>query len=109
MQPVRPRVTLRWLMVAVAIAGLASWWLIARRERFKRMASYHMTQAWRDAIDFGGRKAIEGTPLTQWHLSMSQKYNYAVSHPWLPVADDPSAPPPSARPTVVVPNPADVL
>jgi hypothetical protein len=105
MQRFRPRVTLRWLMVAVAVASLASWWLITRRERFKRLASYHKTQVWKDARDHGGRKAIEDTPLTRWHLSLSGKYDYAVTHPWLPVAGDPPEPPMSDRSALVVPQP----
>ena len=99
-----PRFTLRWLMVAIAIAGLTSW-MIARREQFKRLASYHMTQAWNDAIHIGSQKAIEDTPLTEWHLSLSQKYEYAVSHPWLPVAGDPPRPPAKDRSALLVPPP----
>src|SRR5262249_48162231 len=100
MRSSRFRFTVRWLLVFVAVAGVASWWFIARAVQFRRLAHDHSEQATRNTprpMIVGGTPLwFQPTPLLEWHLAMEQKYAYAASHPWFPVTDDP--PPPSAPP-----------
>lgn len=82
-------------MVAVLVAG-ALLSLVARRERFKRLADYHEAMHYRSAIqlvDVEYQETIFGpTPRSTWHMKMAQKYDRAAARPWLPLAPDPPCP-----------------
>jgi hypothetical protein len=97
----RPRFTLRSLMVAVPIAGLAMWgalWL--RSAAFAAMAREHRARCIVHAL--GQTPIYLGHPYTasdkrymRYHEErivyedrMSRKYRFAALHPWLPVAPD---------------------
>ncbi len=80
-----PRLTIRSLMVAVAIVGLivgTGLELRRRHRRFSQLAATHLLAAVAD----------EGGPNSTWHLHMWVKYRRAARHPWLPVAPDPPVP-----------------
>ena len=88
----RVRFTVRRMMVLVAILGL----MIAafeRRQRFGWIASEHRAHVPKHMFPTKpvGMGDKEWRPL-EWHESMARKYEYAASHPWLPVAPDPPEP-----------------
>src|SRR3954447_17124311 len=99
------RVTVRRLMVAVAVLSLLLG-LEARRERLLRLSSYHAEQSTLTMIvqqsglpatvDVVGSQQpgayLSPTPRSEWHTRMSMKYKAAASHPWLP--NEPDLPPP---------------
>jgi hypothetical protein len=86
-----PRLTVRRLMIAVAILGsmFAGWSLMARRAATYREISAYHAEAW-------GRIDTTGTPeadaRVDWHRAMAEKYRDAARYPWLPVATDPPEP-----------------
>jgi hypothetical protein len=90
----RPRIRLRTLMIAVAVAALplGLWAGIERRRAaFDRTAAYHVTQV--VGLTVGGR------PLTpserrrdEWHYALFLKYREAAFRPWIPVGPDPPEP-----------------
>jgi hypothetical protein len=84
----RPRLTIRRLMVAVAIAGvlIAGWVEVGRRcVRSLAIADHHSWGA-DSAIGFISRGKIA------WHGEMQAKYERAARYPWLPVSPDPPEP-----------------
>jgi hypothetical protein len=91
--------TIRWLMVAVAIMGLALG-LGARRQRLLSVATRHHRLAMRGALRLTGRIGPDGstgpfyrpTALGLWHWEISQKYERAARRPWLPIEPDPPEP-----------------
>src|SRR4051794_40968276 len=104
----RPRVklTLRSLMVAMAVLALA-FWVAERRLRFQRLAEYHSLRSEADIIccvmlvtDDGKPPALvesaTGTPTPlarrDWHRPLREKYEKAARSPWLSVAPDPPRP-----------------
>ncbi len=103
--------TLRWLMAAVAIAGLliGGWCEIQRRrDAFLEKADWHASRARNDGVLFGSLVGglhwfnMKGEILpanqfpspakNEWHLLLIDKYKYASNHPWMPVAPDPPEP-----------------
>jgi hypothetical protein len=85
----RPRMTVRLLLVLVALAGLATEaGLIGWRawSYSKRAADHarHLTS---------GRSLIsDSSQLRGWHDEMRRKYELATSRPWVPVESDPPEP-----------------
>ncbi len=81
-----PRLTIRRLMLVVAIAGLVLGVLVERRARFLRIAARHKIPASDPAFNYRGfyipRRLI-------YHGMMESKYERAARYPWLPVAPDP--------------------
>ena len=96
----RPRFTIRWMLVAVALAAVCLW-AVDRRWRFLKLASFHQARqiiAWdgRNPYSFPGAMLRMGdfTEFNpRWHHMMEQKYLRAARYPWLPV---PSGPLPEA-------------
>jgi hypothetical protein len=83
-----PRITVRRLMVAVAIFGImAGGGVEARRrhDRFLAVAERHWwaTLTWPLRLD---PREFE------WHRAMQAKYERAARYPWLPVAPDTPVP-----------------
>jgi hypothetical protein len=92
----RPRLTVRRLMVVVAIAGVAWWTLlfVARKLQNLYFDESFAIRVWRHhearrhaemAKTSKGRRAA-------FHVSMKAKWEDAAVHPWLPVKPDPSEP-----------------
>ena len=83
----RPRLTVRGLMVAVAIVGLMSGgriWLIRRAAAFRdRVVMVKMSFARSEGFT---------RARSEWLLEMWAKYERAARSPWLPVAPDPPEP-----------------
>ena len=80
-----PRLTIRRLMIVVAIVALllATFLLLNdRRKRFAILANSH------------GLRAIDEVKANRpgRHYQLWEKYTYAAHHPWLPVASDPPEP-----------------
>jgi hypothetical protein len=99
----RPRFTVRWLLVTVAIVGLflGGWTEIGRRrERFLVIVSDHQMLLHK-AIGFDkpgrtGWTIGDGTTISdrrmKWYWRQIAKYQWAADHPWLPVRADEPAP-----------------
>jgi hypothetical protein len=102
----RVKLTLRSMMVAMAVLA-AVLWVAERRLRFQRLAEYHSLRSEADIIccvmlvtDSGEQTALvesaTGTPTTlarrDWHRVLREKYEKAARSPWLTVAPDPSRP-----------------
>jgi hypothetical protein len=115
----RPRFLVRWLMLVVAIAGLAMGggvWGYRMRElsdKYKGMAN----SQWNDVegllrvLDdkkFGVRDAERLAALVAHHTSVAQKYERAACYPWLrvelPDRPEPWWPEPQPRPPAVNPS-----
>lgn len=108
----KPQFTLRSLMVAVVIAGLATWgyrlWL--RSAYFAAKASEHATrQFYLEGsltpmlmgpppyhISFNADKHKRRTEWARYEDQLCRKYRFAAFLPFLPVSPDP--PPPSEPP-----------
>jgi hypothetical protein len=95
----RPRLTIRRLMVLVAIAGLilgAAIPLLERRRRFARIMNSHWAEVDRWALKVGlfRPETIGRSPTAKvgWHAEMASKYRHAARYPWLPVWPDPPEP-----------------
>ena len=88
MKSPRPRITVRRLMIAVAIAG-AVLGLVARRERSRRISDHHLAQALRIA-----RSGTSNLVRLEWHSAMFVRYSDAARHPWMPLGADPPEPAP---------------
>ena len=78
----RARVKVWMMMIAVVViciplGGVAE--MRSRRQRFRRIADYHM----RKAPIIEGFEPPPSYPHRDWHISMSEKYRYASEHPWL--------------------------
>src|SRR4051812_17399466 len=77
----RLRISVRRLMVAVAAVALGLWWLVSRREEFRRLADYHQAKAFEHTTS-GTTPAgtvpdamwIPRTPRGEWHHWMAWKY-----------------------------------
>ena len=89
----RFRFTVRRLMVAVAIIGVALGTLAERHARFRRLAAYHAAR---------GGGLVNGLPrsdeaiwrldLDAWHARLAEKYQRAANRPWEPLGPDPPRP-----------------
>ena len=86
-----PRLTIRRLMVAVAVvaAPLACGaWAARRAATFREISAYHALE-W-SRIDTTGTQEVDAR--AEWHRAMEMKYRDAARYPWLPVAPDPPEP-----------------
>ena len=92
----RPRLTVRRLMIVVALAGmgLGGAATLRRRAEFARArASHHSTATFEgiggstSAADF--ERAIKRV---KYHLEREGRWRAAAARPWLPVLPDPPAP-----------------
>lgn len=110
----RARITVRRLMIAVAVLGILLWSTIVplvrrRSERFAgrayfcRMTARQLRQAYKDYPNepFGYRHGPEfaATPSlklvwAKYFDGLAAKYERAAERPWLPVAPDPPYPEP---------------
>ncbi len=111
----RPRFTIRWMMVLVAVAALALS-VAATRRRMANLSLAYLDRAREYAIkaELASLNAVESeyyaqhgrTPdpkyarscisyrrLSEFHHTMKRKYQRAASRPWLPIAPDPAPPP----------------
>ena len=92
----RPRFTLRWMMVAVAVSALmlGCWAVIVRRrDRFESLASFHRGMTGPMTIrTFAPEAPIFETATGRWHYELARKYDNAARYPWLPVSPDPPEP-----------------
>jgi hypothetical protein len=85
----RLRFTVRGMMIAVAIVGLAVGCLAERRARFTRIYNRHS----RYLLGKGsGWYTARSYRIIDWNVDMYEKYERAVRYPWLPVAPDPPEP-----------------
>jgi hypothetical protein len=87
---IRPRFTVRRLMVAVAIVGMGlgfCGWMSRRAEAFQARATSHASLAFRASV--ADRVDIR---LMEHHRDLAFKYSRASRCPWLPVEPDPPEP-----------------
>jgi hypothetical protein len=82
----RARFTVRRMMVAVAVSGVASVWWAKQGER--RRAEF---------LDASANHALFSVGRGDYHDRMSAKYERAADFPWLPVWPDPPHPCPRHR------------
>ena len=90
----RVRFTVRRMMVAVAIMGIA-FGMIDRHYRFKKMANHHLSEL--RCLDIEQSLDIKRPSpfflaLVDYHASLSKKYAKAARYPWLLVGPDPPEP-----------------
>jgi hypothetical protein len=90
-----PRLTVRRLMILVALGALASYaaYLVRRSEAFRAEADRHRLAwvspvAWLSLIDRDTRVPAKA----DYHHAMKWKYERAARYPWLPVEPDPPEP-----------------
>jgi hypothetical protein len=92
----RVRLTVRGLMVAVAIVGVVYGVMIERHSRFRKLASRHQAEGEKllkmPIISFSGSEDDPVVRRFEWHYSRQLKYERAARYPWLPVAPDPPEP-----------------
>src|SRR4051794_6813888 len=102
----RSRLTLRSMMVVMAVLA-AVFWVVERGLRFQHLAEYHSLRSSADIVccvvlmtDDGKETVLveggTGTPTTaaraDWHRILHEKYEQAARSPWLAVAADPPRP-----------------
>jgi hypothetical protein len=84
----RPRMTVRFLIVVVALAaltteaGMVGWRAVTYRMRAGDHVRYLRS----------GQSFYDSDELRHWHEQMRRKYELAASRPWLPVDSDPPPP-----------------
>jgi hypothetical protein len=84
----KPRMTVRLLLVLVALAGFATeagligWRAWSYSKRAADHARYLSGRFW----------ISDSSELRRWHDEMRRKYELASSRPWLPVEPDPPPP-----------------
>lgn len=91
----RPRLTIRRLMILVAVVGLlVAIWTEGerRRQRFRdRVRDYAHS-----AIYLRLHAILDNRPpdpvRSAWFKAMQEKYEFAARYPWLPVSPDPPEP-----------------
>ena len=84
----RPRFTLRWTMVAVAIAGLACGAKV-NMDRSAVFAKRAAAWSWTEITEARGRRR----PGMREHFQrLADKYERAARYPWLTVSPDPPEP-----------------
>jgi hypothetical protein len=89
----RVRFTVRRMMVAVAVVGLAfgvTKWIKGRRDMFESLADDYLDEG--SAFAEYGHGLTELNPRSAWNWAMYLKYKQAARHPWFPVAPDPPEP-----------------
>jgi hypothetical protein len=95
-----PRLTVRWLMIAVLLSALPAWWFVGRPAWFNRVADRHHAQflaetTFRDVQE--GSKPVRYASVTmlgEWHRIMRKHYHRAAENPWMPIGPDPRKPRP---------------
>lgn len=88
MRAPRIRLSLRSILVIVAIFAVLlsiGVGLKRRQERFRGLAKFHFRQAGPPRV-YG---AFYEDYMSIYHMALSDKYEDAAQHPWLPVAPDP--------------------
>ncbi len=87
----RPHLTIRRLMLVLAVAATVAGWAIERHKRFGDLARRHAT-ALALGTDSGGVVLTFDTPTRRWRSGLRAKYERAARYPWLPVEPDPPEP-----------------
>jgi hypothetical protein len=90
----RPRFTMRRLILVVAIVGLlvGGWlWGERRRTKFAELEFRHQMLSIPRIID-PDLKPGPPKEVANYHREMAEKYRFAATYPWLPVAPDPPEP-----------------
>jgi hypothetical protein len=92
-----PRVTIRRLLLLVAVLAVALGIVVAlqrRSERFRRRAAEYASAI--HTVYFADVNGKDGMMLTatvaDYHGDLSQKYTAAADRPWLPLESDPPPP-----------------
>jgi hypothetical protein len=85
----RPRMTVRLLLVLVALTALATelGLILWRAWSYSKRAADHARH-----LRSGRYFIYDSTELREWHDQMRRKYERAASRPWLPVEPDPPPP-----------------
>jgi hypothetical protein len=91
MRSPQTRLTIRRLMLVVAIAAAVAGWAVERHRRFADLARRHATALAR-GTDSGGVVLTFDTPTRRWRSGLQAKYERAARSPWLPVEPDPPEP-----------------
>ena len=97
MRPPRPRITVRRLLVLIALVGIGlggSDWVRRRRAHAEAMAEHH------SSLFFAAMRPIppddpDPFPWKKWadyHLALEFKWRRAARRPWLPFEPDPPEP-----------------
>ena len=100
-----PKFRIRTLMIAVAVLGIAFGGLAGLLRMGQRSKG---SARWQKHLKLGivNRLTLQGSVmqraakswterhrvLTEYHKALNLKYEYAASHPWLPVSSDPPEP-----------------
>jgi hypothetical protein len=87
----RVRFTVRRMMIAVAVVGVAlgmCLWMVRRSKIFRERSNDH-GRTWAAMMERGMEP---GNGLADYHRRLSEKYDRAALIPWLPVAPDPPEP-----------------
>ncbi len=83
----RPRLTLRWLMLLIAVVAIGVWvW------RMMKLQEGYWHEAQRHAILAASSEAKKEDRLTDYHTHLKLKYERAARYPWLPLEPDPPEP-----------------
>jgi hypothetical protein len=100
-----PRFTVRRLMIAVAIIGLALALavMLKRSGEFRALAekqAYYEAGSLAYADDARGeggdpQRVARGEQMAAYHRALKAKYERAARYPWLPVEPDPPEPEPT--------------
>jgi hypothetical protein len=102
MRLTRPRFTVRRLMIAVAVVGLAlaTAIMMRRSDEFRALAEEQADNeaaSLEYADDARGehgdqQRVARGEQMAVYHRALKIKYERAARYPWLPVAPDPPEP-----------------
>jgi hypothetical protein len=96
-----PRITIRRMMIVVALAGIALglWTIKRRQEEFRELAGRHGyfagmmgLDAWESREAGDHQRALNREEKQAIHQRLQIKYARAARYPWLPVEPDPPAP-----------------
>ena len=92
----RMRLSIRLMMIGVAIAAVVCHQVLDRRNRFLRLAASHEAQIAGYLVSTSGpasgrnslgRSVSEGE--STWHQAMAQRYRAAAKKPWIPLGSYP--------------------
>jgi hypothetical protein len=101
MNPPRFRFTVRGMMLAVAVAGMACGGEVVRRRRAAFLAQAEVHRALADYLSVSEHYVLRpgdthlsltGRRRAEVEARLAAKYERAARHPWLPVAPDPPEP-----------------